>query len=78
LNENVDYLISEVEANRRQMEVNAAFAKRYEEALWEIAKLCGWSDESGCTGCPQDADVVALQYVRDALTIQPNRAKNSS
>ncbi len=55
--------MTEAELNFEQMERNAEFANRYESALWDIAKLCGWEPKP-CTGSPVDADVVALELVR--------------
>ena len=55
--------MTESELNFIQMDKNAEFATRYESALWEIAKLCGWESKE-CTGSPVDADAVALELVR--------------
>lgn len=60
----IEFWKSEAEANKRQMDKNAAFATRYENALWDIAKLCGWEMGAGCSGPPVDADEVATRLVK--------------
>ncbi len=56
---------------KRQMETNASVAKRFELALLEIAKLCGWTvPEGSCTGVPADEgdiDAIAVRLVKGLL-----------